>query len=76
MSSSAIFEILVLSVNHQKWKICPNVGVYYTFNRYHILQKSGKSVEFKFTTNLDNYAKSKETWLALGKELFSFLLLR
>ena len=41
------------------------------FNRYYILDKSGKSLAFEFTTSLDRYAQSKDTWLALGKKTFT-----
>ncbi|KAJ7334391.1 hypothetical protein OS493_014702 [Desmophyllum pertusum] len=41
-------------------------GMYFCYSKYMFLNDSGTSQEFKFTFDLDNYRKSKDTWLGLG----------
>lgn len=43
--------------------------MYFCYSKYKFLKDSGTSQDFelKFTFDLDNYTKSKDTWLGLGK---------
>ncbi|XP_065067875.1 choline transporter-like protein 4 isoform X2 [Rhopilema esculentum] len=43
-------------------------GIYYCFAKYKYLVDSGtsKDIVWKFTLNLDNYTRSKNTWMVLG----------
>ncbi|XP_046845307.1 choline transporter-like protein 4 isoform X2 [Xenia sp. Carnegie-2017] len=44
------------------------VGIYFCYHKYKDLEDRGvdKSIEWKFTTNLDNFTNSKKFWLASG----------
>ena len=43
--------------------------MYFCYSKYKFLVDSGTSEDFelRFTFDLDSYANSKETWLALGE---------
>jgi len=52
-------------------------GIYQCFKKYKYLVDSGKSQDilWKFSLNLDNYTRSKNTWMVLGIGLCIFFII-